>query len=518
MSEPGQPQPGGRQIAQLALPALGVLAAEPLYLLFDTAIVGRLGALSLAGLAIGALTLGLVGSDLTFLSYGTTARSARYFGAGDRNSAVAEGVQATWLALGLGALIVVVVEAAAAPVVSAVAGSADIASTALSWLRIAIVGAPAILVSLAGNGWLRGVQDTLHQSEEQRRAIETEIDSVRADRARLSAALIDTTAKVQDAERAAARALRDGVEVTVPSAPFIPGGHEYGLRVCLGAAPSLALLEQGLRTLNTAVSERTDRAAGVVTFDFRGHGRSGKAPPETYTVTQLGRDLETVLQVIAPRGPIVLVGHSMGGMTVLSHARQYPRHYGGRIAGAALISSAAEGVAKSPLGEILNNPALEAVRRAARSAPKLVHRGRNATRSLIGPILRAASYSNVNVSPSIVAFSDKMMLGTPIPTMVEFLHALEVHDETAALPTLAKIPTLIVCGEHDLVTPAEYSKKMAETLPDSELVIVARTGHLVLLDKPEPINDGLVRLVKRATPSRLAALSQRWRDRVLRRD
>jgi putative MATE family efflux protein len=158
---PGQPHAGGRQVAQLALPALGVLAAEPLYLLFDTAVVGRLGALSLAGLAIGGLILGMVGSQLTFLSYGTTARSARYFGADDRASAVAEGVQATWLGLGLGVLIVVVVQATAVPVVSAIAGSADIAHAALPWLRIAILGAPAILVSLAGNGWLRGVQDTV---------------------------------------------------------------------------------------------------------------------------------------------------------------------------------------------------------------------------------------------------------------------------------------------------------------------------------------------------------------------
>ncbi len=256
----------------------------------------------------------------------------------------------------------------------------------------------------------------------------------------------------------------------------------------------------------------------MIFYDQRGHGRSGQAPPETYTVTQLGKDLETVLQVIAPRNPIVLVGHSMGGMTVLSHARQFPQHYGSRITGAALISSAAEGVAKSPLGEILNNPALEAVRRAARSAPKLIDRGRNATRSLIGPILRAASYSDMHVSPSIVAFSERMMLGTPIPTMVEFLHALQVHDETKGLATLATIPTLIVCGDRDLVTPAKYSRRMAEALPDCELVIVSRAGHLVLLDKPEAINDGLVRLVKRATPSKFAMISQRWRDRVLRRD
>jgi len=256
----------------------------------------------------------------------------------------------------------------------------------------------------------------------------------------------------------------------------------------------------------------------MIFYDQRGHGQSGEAPPESYTLTRLGMDLETVLQVLAPRGPIVLVGHSMGGMTVLSHARQYPQHYGNRIVGAALISSAAEGVAKSPLGEILNNPALEAVRRAARTAPKLVHRGRNVGRSVIGPILRAASYADLNVSPSVVAFSEKMMLDTPIPTMMEFLHALEVHDETAALPTLAEIPTLVVCGDHDLVTPDEYSRKMSHALRQSELVIVSSAGHLVLLSKPESINDGLVRLVKRATPTRFATLSQRWRDRILRRD
>jgi putative MATE family efflux protein len=154
-----------RVIAGLALPALGVLAAEPLYLLFDTAVVGRLGAQSLAGLAIGSLILGVVGSQATFLSYGTTARSARYFGAANRAAAVNEGVQATWFALAVGALIVVAVQAAAVPLVSVIAGAgsggAQIAGAALPWLRIAILGVPAILVSLAGNGWMRGVQDTV---------------------------------------------------------------------------------------------------------------------------------------------------------------------------------------------------------------------------------------------------------------------------------------------------------------------------------------------------------------------
>ncbi|OBK71385.1 MATE family efflux transporter [Mycobacterium sp. 1274761.0] len=149
-----------RRIAGLALPALGVLAAEPVYLLFDLAVVGRLGALSLAGLAIGGLILSTLSSQMTFLSYGTTARSARFFGAGSRAAAVGEGVQATWLAVGLGVAIVAAVEIAAVPLVSALAAGGDIAAAALDWVHIAIVGAPAILISAAGNGWMRGVQDT----------------------------------------------------------------------------------------------------------------------------------------------------------------------------------------------------------------------------------------------------------------------------------------------------------------------------------------------------------------------
>ena len=159
MGSAGEPSLG-RRIATLALPALGVLAAEPLYLLFDTAVVGRLGALSLAGLAVGGLLVAMVSTQLTFLSYGTTARSARFHGAGDRRAAVCEGVQSTWLALGLGLLMVVIVQVFARPLVSAIAGDGAIAGAALPWLRIAIFAAPAILISLAGNGWMRGIQDT----------------------------------------------------------------------------------------------------------------------------------------------------------------------------------------------------------------------------------------------------------------------------------------------------------------------------------------------------------------------
>ncbi|MGV0794004.1 alpha/beta fold hydrolase [Mycolicibacterium sp. XJ1819] len=256
----------------------------------------------------------------------------------------------------------------------------------------------------------------------------------------------------------------------------------------------------------------------MVFYDQRGHGESGAADPATYTVTQLGQDLEAVLAVMAPRGPVVLVGHSMGGMTVLSHARQYPQRYPTRVVGAALISSAAEGVSRSPLGEILRNPALEAVRFAARYAPKTVHRTRGFAKSVIAPILRAASYGDQEMSPTVAEFSEQMMHATPIETVVEFLHALEVHNETAGLVTLAKVPTLVACGDRDLLTPMEYSKSMAEVLPKCELVIVEGAGHLVQLEAPEIIDDALVRLVQRATPSKLVAMTRRVRERVRNHD
>ena len=106
----------------------------------------------------------------------------------------------------------------------------------------------------------------------------------------------------------------------------------------------------------------------------------------------------------------------------------------------------------------------------------------------------------------------------PIATMVGFLPALEVHDATAGLWTLLRIPTLIACGDHDLLTPDEYSRKMAACMPRSELVIVAGASHLALLDKPDAINDGLIRLVNRAMPSRMAQRYRRFRDRLRRNE
>ena len=149
-----------RDVVRLAGPALPVLAAEPLYLLVDTAVVGRLGAVPLAGLAVAGVVFAQVTGQLNFLSYGTTARAARLHGAGRRAAAVGEGVQASWLALAVGLLVLVAGQLLAGPVTRALGDGGAVAAAAESWLRIALCGAPLVLVTLAGNGWMRGVQDT----------------------------------------------------------------------------------------------------------------------------------------------------------------------------------------------------------------------------------------------------------------------------------------------------------------------------------------------------------------------
>lgn len=149
-----------REIFALALPALGVLAATPLYLLLDTAVVGRLGGGAQAALAVGAAIQSQVTTQLTFLSYGTTARASRLYGQGKRPLAVAEGVQATWVALAVGVALALAVAGCAPTLAGWLAGDAAVAREAAGWIRVAAVSIPLTLVIMAGNGWLRGVQDT----------------------------------------------------------------------------------------------------------------------------------------------------------------------------------------------------------------------------------------------------------------------------------------------------------------------------------------------------------------------
>ncbi len=150
-----------RRLLSLSASAFVVLAAEPLYLLVDTAVVGHLGPVALGGLGIASALMALLTIVGTFVEYGTTARAARWYGAGHPGAAVTEGVQASWLALCVGAAVVLLGEALAGPLTTLLAGGAGATQHAAeSWFRLAVIGMPGVLLVLAGNGWMRGVQRT----------------------------------------------------------------------------------------------------------------------------------------------------------------------------------------------------------------------------------------------------------------------------------------------------------------------------------------------------------------------
>jgi putative MATE family efflux protein len=149
-----------REIARLAVPALGALAAEPLYLLADTAIVGHLGTRPLAGLAVAGAVLTAAFSVFNFLAYSTTAGVARQLGAGHGRDAAETGVDGCWLAVGLGLLLTALGLALAPAIAEVMGASPGVAPIAVTYLRISILGAPALLLALAGTGYLRGMQDT----------------------------------------------------------------------------------------------------------------------------------------------------------------------------------------------------------------------------------------------------------------------------------------------------------------------------------------------------------------------
>lgn len=162
MLRTGRPRtrnPHDREMVRLALPALGALAAEPLYLLADTAIVGHLGTPQLAALGIAGVLLTTSFTLFNFLAYGTTAQVARLAGGGRATEAGAIAAQSLWLASAIGVLLLAAMVALAQPLVTLMGGHGETAGYAVQYLRIAAIGLPFALIALAGQGYLRGLAD-----------------------------------------------------------------------------------------------------------------------------------------------------------------------------------------------------------------------------------------------------------------------------------------------------------------------------------------------------------------------
>ncbi|MFJ8821721.1 alpha/beta fold hydrolase [Streptomyces sp. NPDC102467] len=245
-----------------------------------------------------------------------------------------------------------------------------------------------------------------------------------------------------------------------------------------------------------------------VYWDQRSHGRSERGAEQLeegvpVSIDRLGEDLRTVLDAAAPEGPIVLVGHSMGGMTVMALADRCPELIRERVVGVALV-----GTSSGKLGEVnygLPVAGVNAVRRVLPGLLKalgqradLVEKGRRATADLFAGIIKRYSFATRDVDPAIARFAERMIEGTPIDVVAEFYPAFQEHDKTAALQRFAPLPVLVLAGEQDLVTPSGHSEAIAALLPDAEFVLVPDAGHLVMMEHPETVTGRLADLLARA--------------------
>lgn len=300
-----------------------------------------------------------------------------------------------------------------------------------------------------------------------------------------------TSTIATSAERRATVSTEDGVELAV---------REYGPR---DADLTVVLLHgHCLRTASwTYVRHALQRqypGARIVCYDHRGHGDSATASRRTYHLEQLGKDLRDVLDAVAPTGPVVLVGHSMGGMTVLTYVSQNPHEIGTRITGVALIATAASGLADAGFGRLLRNPVVSVFQAAVRRAPRLMHHAKLMACKVFAPIIHTAEFGDRKVSLRVLALANAMHNETPIVTMASFLSAFMVFDRTDALAVLSKIPTLVLCGSADLMTPPSHSVAMAAAVEYSDFVLVDGAGHSVILERPTEVTEAISRLMTRA--------------------
>jgi pimeloyl-ACP methyl ester carboxylesterase len=244
----------------------------------------------------------------------------------------------------------------------------------------------------------------------------------------------------------------------------------------------------------------------LVRYDQRGHGRStwGSAADELgeLTLDRLGDDLADVLGRLAPSGPVVLGGHSMGGMTIMCLAASRPELFGDRVRGVALVSTAAGDLAPEARtrGERIRLKLLPGLLTAALGAAGLFER----IRQLLPPhhprhqaFVRDLLYG-ADAGPEMVLTGAQIMHASTVHAFAGFYPALGAHDKKAELTALQRVAAEILVGDSDKLTPRRHSTQMAEALPDAVLHVAERTGHMLPQERPRLVADAIERLLDAA--------------------
>lgn len=233
--------------------------------------------------------------------------------------------------------------------------------------------------------------------------------------------------------------------------------------------------------------------ARLVFFDQRSHGRSGRADQGRSTLDAVAEDLQAVIATAAPQGPVVVVGHSMGGMALMALAAAEPDLVRERLVGFALVSSSAFFLRAqgSRAGLTGNLPLMRAVTATASRFPQALERGRPLARDAVWLLTRSYGFADPSVSVELVDYLDRMISEVPVDVIAEFLPAILNLDVRAGFAALQHLPGRVICGEQDRMTPPAQSRALVTALSRAELVLVPRGGHNLMLEQPEAVNEAL---------------------------
>ena len=247
-----------------------------------------------------------------------------------------------------------------------------------------------------------------------------------------------------------------------------------------------------------------DRAR-LVLWDQRGHGRSGWTKLTKATIDRTGRDLGEVLDATTPSGPVVLAGHSMGGMSILALARQRPELFGDRVVGVFLLATSAGGLVETgPLGYFIkvvrSLHLLPLYLRLLEALAPLLERFRRRGGRVGRRVIRRLLFGLDDADPESVVLVQELLEETPFPVAMAFYATFLDHDETAALEVLRRVPVTVVAATHDRLTPVAHGRRIAETIgANAELVVVRGAGHSVNLTRTSIVDDALNALLDRVS-------------------
>lgn len=243
--------------------------------------------------------------------------------------------------------------------------------------------------------------------------------------------------------------------------------------------------------------------ARVVLYDQRGHGKSGWGSPTHATLDQLARDLKAVLDAHAPEGPVVLLGHSMGGMTLMALARLHPELFGERVQGVFLLAtSPGEVTGHGNLGRVVRatsrfrmlDTGLRLIQVAGPGVQKLRKPGTKGGRAFVRHYLFGAE----DADPELVKVVQDLLEMAPFSVSAAFYPLFVTLDESGSFEPLQRVPVTVLCGTDDRLTPLSHSEGMMRLLaPDAELVVVPGAGHSVNITRQQVVDDALLRLLDR---------------------